>query len=153
MCIDHIDIMSTLVNQLTIEQAHKEYNSLVDKIAAKYQQLNSAEFGVVGNLSFNAKSAKLPSLFAHMSQLCQRLHLPMPTQLHRLPCFKHWRVLFRSKFVQYAGRQSYCVEDAALFPNICEKYWVSECPSFLRIGSWLCVLSATTLVIWQVPES
>ena len=89
MCIDHIDIMSTLVNQLTIEQAHKEYNSLVDKIAAKYQQLNSGEFRVVGNLGFNAKSAKLASLIAHMKQLCQKLHLPMPTQLHRLLFFKH----------------------------------------------------------------
>ena len=29
--------MSTPVNQLNIEQAHKEFISLVDKIAAKYQ--------------------------------------------------------------------------------------------------------------------
>ena len=40
--------MSILVNQLTIEQAHKEFNSLLDKIAAKYQQLDSGEFGAVG---------------------------------------------------------------------------------------------------------
>ena len=38
-CIDCIDIMSTPVYQLTIEQAHKEYNPLVDKIAAKHQQI------------------------------------------------------------------------------------------------------------------
>ena len=78
--------MSTLVNQLTIEQAHKEYNSLVDKIVAKYQK-----FQAVGTPGFNAKSAKLASPIAHMSQL------------------------FGSEFVQYVGRQSYCVEDAALF--------------------------------------
>ena len=41
MCIDHIDIISTPVNQLTIEQTHKEYNFLVDKIVAKYQQLSA----------------------------------------------------------------------------------------------------------------
>ena len=56
--------MSTLVNQLTTEQAHKEYNSLVDKIAAKYQQLDSGKFGAVGTTGFNAKSAKLASLCA-----------------------------------------------------------------------------------------
>ena len=56
--------MSTLVNQLTIEQAHKEYNSLVDKIAAKCQQLDSGEFGTVGTPGFNAKSAKFASLCA-----------------------------------------------------------------------------------------
>ena len=32
--IQIIVTMSTLVNQLTIEEAHKEYMSLVDKIAA-----------------------------------------------------------------------------------------------------------------------
>ena len=91
--------MSTLVNQLTIEQAHKEYNSLADKIAAKYQQ-----FQAVGIPGFNAKSAELASLIAHMSHI------------------------FGSEFVEYVGRQSYCVEDAALFPYICDNYWVAECP-------------------------
>ena len=84
MCIDHIDIMSTPVNQLTIGQAHKEYNSLVDKIVAKYQQLDSGKSVAVGTPGFNTKSAELASLFAHMSQLCSRLHLPIPTQLHIL---------------------------------------------------------------------
>ena len=92
--------MSTPVNQLTVEQAHKEYNSLVDKIVVKCQELDSGKFGVVGasgfnaklaigTSGFNAKSAKLASLFACMNQLCQRLNLPMPTQLHRLLFFKH----------------------------------------------------------------
>ena len=31
--------MSIHVSQLTVEQAHKEFNSLADKIAAKYEQL------------------------------------------------------------------------------------------------------------------
>ena len=59
--------MSTQVNQLTIKQAHKEFNSLVDKISAKFQQLDSCELGAVGTPGFNAKSAKLASLFAHMN--------------------------------------------------------------------------------------
>ena len=40
--------MSIAVSQLTAEQAHKEFNSLVDKIAAKYEQLDSGKFGAVG---------------------------------------------------------------------------------------------------------
>ena len=77
------------VSQLTVEQAHREFNSLVDKIAVKYEQLDSGEFGAVDTSGFNVKSAKLACLFAHTSQLCQRLNLPMPTQLHRLPFFNH----------------------------------------------------------------
>ena len=92
--------MSTPVTQLTVEEAHKEFNSLADKIAAKYEQLDSNEFRAVGTLSFNAKSAKLASLFTHMRQLCQRLNLPMPTQLHRLPFSKHRRALLGLNFVQ-----------------------------------------------------
>ena len=65
--------MATLVTQLTIEEAHKEFSSLPDKIAAKYVQLDSGEFRAVGIPAFNAKS-KLAVLFAHMSQLCQTEH-------------------------------------------------------------------------------
>ena len=90
-------IMSTPVSQLTVEQTHKEFNSLPDKIAAKYEHLDSSKFGVVSTPGFNAKSAKLACLFPCMNQLCQRLNLPMPAQLHRLPFFKHWRALFGSK--------------------------------------------------------
>ena len=62
--------MSTLVNQLTIEQAHKEFNFLVDQIVAISEQLDSGKFGAVGIPAINAKSAILVSLFADMSQLC-----------------------------------------------------------------------------------
>ena len=81
--------MSLPVTQLTVEEAHKEFNSLADRTAAKYKQLDSWEFGTVGTPVFNTKSAKLTILFAHMSQLCQRLNLPLPAQRHRLQFFKH----------------------------------------------------------------
>ena len=81
--------MPTPMNVLTIEQAHKEFKSLVDYILAKFQQLDASEFEVVGTPAFNAKSVKLPRLFAHMNQLYQRLNLAMSTYLHRLPFFKH----------------------------------------------------------------
>ena len=65
--------------------AHMEFNSLAGRTAAKYEQLDSSKFWAVGTLAFNAKSAELASLFAHMSQLCARLNLP----IHRLPFFNH----------------------------------------------------------------
>ena len=40
--------MSTFVSQLTVKQSHKEFNSLVDKIGDKYEQLDSSEIGAVG---------------------------------------------------------------------------------------------------------
>ena len=70
-----IVIMSIPESQLIVEQAHKEFNSLADNIAAKYEQLDSGEFGAVSSPAFNAKSTELSVLFACMSQLCQRLNL------------------------------------------------------------------------------
>ena len=71
-----IVIMSMPLSQLTIEQAHKKFNSLVDKFVAKYEQLDSWKFGAVGIPAFNDKSIELAVL-------------PMPEQLHRLLFFKH----------------------------------------------------------------
>ena len=76
--------MSIPVGQLTVEQAHKEFNSLVDKKAVKYEPFDSREIGAVGIPAFNAKSAGLASLFAHMSLLYQRLNLPMPPRTGEL---------------------------------------------------------------------
>ena len=84
-----IVIMSVLVSNLTVKEAHREFNSLAERIIAKYKLLESGEFGAVGTSAVNAKSAELAVMFACMSQLCQRLNLPMPAQLHKLPFFKH----------------------------------------------------------------
>ena len=40
---------------MTVQEAHKEYNSLTDQIRAKYEQLDSGEYGVVGTQAFNAE--------------------------------------------------------------------------------------------------
>ena len=74
---------------LTVQGTHKEYNSLVNQIQAKYEQLHSGKFGAVGTPAFNAEACKLANLFAHMSQFCQRLNLPMPKELLRPMFFKH----------------------------------------------------------------
>ena len=84
-----IVVMSVPVGHLAVEEAHREFDSLVEKIVAKCEQLDSGEFWIVGAPAFNAQSAKLASLFACKSQLWARLNLPMPTQFHRLPYFKH----------------------------------------------------------------
>ena len=39
---------------LTVQEVNKEYNSLTDNIRAKYEQLDSGEFGSVGTPAFNA---------------------------------------------------------------------------------------------------
>ena len=74
---------------LTGQEAHKEYNSLVVQIWARYEQLDSGKFGAVGTSAFNAEACQLANLFAYMSQICQRLNLPMPKEFHRPMFFKH----------------------------------------------------------------
>ena len=79
------------VSLLTVQEAHKEYSSLTDQIRAKYEQLDSGEFefGSPGTPAFDAEACELANLLAHVSQLCQRLNLPMPKELYRPTFFKH----------------------------------------------------------------
>ena len=65
-------VMPKPVYLLTVQEAHKEYNSLTDQIRTKYGQLDSGEYGVVGTPAFNAEAYGLAHLFAHVSQLCQK---------------------------------------------------------------------------------
>ena len=60
---------------LTVQEAHKEYNSLMDQIQAKYKQLDLGEFGAGDTPAFNAEACELAKLLAHVSQLCQKLHI------------------------------------------------------------------------------
>ena len=45
---------------MTVQEAHKEYNSLMDKIRAKYKQLDSGEFGSPGTPAFDAEAGVDP---------------------------------------------------------------------------------------------
>ena len=74
---------------MTVQEAHKEYNSLTDQIWAKYEQLDSDEFGTVDTLAFKAEACELANLLAHVRQLCQKLNLPTPKELFRPTFFKH----------------------------------------------------------------
>ena len=50
---------------MTVQEAHKEYSSLMDQIRAKYKQLDS-----VDTPAFKAEACELANLLAHVSQLC-----------------------------------------------------------------------------------
>ena len=72
---------------LTVQEAHKE--SLTDQIQAKYEQLDSGEFGSPGTPGFDAEACELANLLACVSQLCIKLNLPTPKELYRPTFFKH----------------------------------------------------------------
>ena len=80
---------------MTVQDAHKEYNSLTDKIRAKYKQLDLGEFGSPGTLAFDAEACELAHLLARVSKLCTKLNLPPPKEAHGLQALK---TLFGSKF-------------------------------------------------------
>ena len=74
---------------MTVQEAYKEYNSFMDKIRAKYEQLDSGEFGSPGTPAFNAEACELAHLLARVSQLCITLNLLTPKELYRPTFFKH----------------------------------------------------------------
>ena len=76
---------------LIMQEVHKKYNSLMDQIQAKYEQLDSGKYGAVDTPAFNAEACELANLLACVSQLCQRLSLPTPKELYRPTFFKHRR--------------------------------------------------------------
>ena len=83
-------VMPKPVYLLTVQEAHKEYNSLTDQIQAKYKQLDSGEYGSVDTPPpFKAEACELANLLARVSQICQKLNLPTPKELHRPAFFKH----------------------------------------------------------------
>ena len=75
-------IMPKPVYLLTVHEAHKEYNFLIDQIWAKYKLLDSGECGSVGTPAFSAECSELAHLMARMSKLCKHLNLPMPNEIH-----------------------------------------------------------------------
>ena len=44
---------------MTVQEAHKEYNSLTDQIRAKCEQLDSGKFGSPGTPAFDAEACEL----------------------------------------------------------------------------------------------
>ena len=82
---------------LTVQEGHKEYNSLTDQIWAKYEQLDSGEYGSVKTPAFKAEACKLANLLAHVSQLCQKLSLRTPKGIIKAHVLQALNTLFGSK--------------------------------------------------------
>ena len=146
-------IMPKPVYLMTVHEAHQEYNSLIDQIRAKYELLDSGECGSVGTPAFNAECSELAHLMARMSELCKHLNLPMPKELHRPPQFKHWialnsKLFACGRFRFRVWRMQLCSHRYVRITGLLSTPLVT-----VRIGDWLCVLPAITLVVWQVQES
>ena len=73
---------------MTVQEALKEYNCLMDKIRVKYKQFDSGEFGSPGTPAFDAEACELANLLASVSKLCKKLNLLPPKELYRLTFFK-----------------------------------------------------------------
>ena len=53
----------------------------MDKIRAKYEQLDSGGFGSPGTPVFDAEACELANLLTHVSKLCKKLNLLPPKKL------------------------------------------------------------------------
>ena len=95
-------VMPKPVYLLTVQEALKEYNSLTDQIRAKYEQLDSGEYGAVGTPVFNAEVSELANLLACVRTLCQKLNLLTPKELYRPTFFKHWRCFSDQNYTRQA---------------------------------------------------
>ena len=85
-------------NLLTVQEAHKEYNSLTDQIWAKYEQLDSGKYGAVGTPAFHAEACELDNLLACEPTLPETEPADSRgiIQAYILQALK---TLFRSKFI------------------------------------------------------
>ena len=77
------------VDCMTLEEAHQEYSSLVDKITAAYAELDSGELGNSSTPAWQAKISELAHMYAWVCDLCKRLNISVPATLWRPPHFKH----------------------------------------------------------------
>ena len=138
-------IMPKPVYLLTVQETHKEYNSLMDQKWAKDEQLDSGEFGAVGTPAFNAEACELANLPGLVSQLCQKLNLPPPNELYR-STFNHWICLLDLNYNRWTVWLGY---GGCSF--VCRYVRITGLLSAplvnLRIGDWLCILPAITLVV------
>ena len=135
---------------LNVQEAHKEYNSLTDWIWAKYEQLDSGEYGSVDTPAFKAEACELANLLASVSQFCQKLNLPPRKELYRPTVFKHWRCFSVLNYKQAVWLGCGGCSFVCRYLRITR---LLSAPLVLRIVDWLCVFPAITLVVWQVQES
>ena len=88
-------VMPKPVYLLTVQEAHKEYNSLTNEIRAKYEQLDSGEYGAVGTPAFNTEACQLANLLPTLPET-ELANSKGIIQAHILQALK---MLFGSKFI------------------------------------------------------
>ena len=126
---------------LTVQEVHKEHNSLTDQIWAKYEQLDSGEYGSVDTPVFKAEACELANLLARVSQLCQKLNLSLQRNSTGLQVLKMLSVLnYRQAVWLGCGGCSFVCRSVRITGLL-------SAPLVLRIGDWLCVLPLITLVV------
>ena len=129
---------------MTVQEVHKEYNSLMDRIRVKYEQLDSGEFGSPGTPAFDAEACELANLLACVSELC----INWTCQLQRNSTdtgSSSTEEAFRSNYARQAVWLGY---GGCSF--VCRYVRITRllsAPLDLRIGDWLCILPAITLVV------
>ena len=81
--------MATPVDQLTVQEAHAEFDKVMSRIAAIGEKLVSGNAGDADCEIFSEKIKELAPLYARITQLCKKLNIPWPSKLWRPPHFKH----------------------------------------------------------------
>ena len=81
---------------MTVEEVHKEYNSLTDQIRAKYKQLNLGKYGAVGTPAFSLWIGKSTCSCEPTLPETELATSKGIIQAHILQALK---MLFRSKFI------------------------------------------------------
>ena len=148
---NHIEITQSAMPKpgylLTCRRLTRSTTPWLIKYGPKYEQIDSGKYGAVGTQTFNAEACELANLLAHVSQLCQKMNLLTPKELYRPIFFKHWR--------HFSDQNSYTRQAVWLGYGGCSfvcRYLritgLLSAPLVLRIGDWLCLLPAITLVVW-----
>ena len=82
---------------MTVQEVHKEYNSFTDQIWAKYEQLDSGEYGAVGTPAFNAEACELANLFTRVEPTLPETEPTTSKGIIQAHLLQTLKILFRSK--------------------------------------------------------
>ena len=82
---------------LTVQEVHKEYNSLTDQIQAKYEQLDSGEYGSVDTPAFKAEACELANLLAQCEPTLPETEPATSKGIIQAHSLQTLKMLFRSK--------------------------------------------------------
>ena len=130
---------------LTVQEAHKEYNSLTDQIQAKYNQLDSGEYGAVGISAVNAKACELAKSTCSCEPTLPETEPANSKGIIQAHILQILETLFGSKLqagsLVRVRRMQLCSQRYLRITGLLST------PSVLRIGVWLCILPAITLVV------